>query len=109
ACRTDPDAPKHKGLSILIVPTVSEGFSWQPVETVGGGYTSATFYDDVRVPVTNVVLGENEGWRLITSQLNHERVSLASAGLIERKLTDVRRWAQQTTLPDGRRVIDQEW
>jgi len=109
ACRTNPDAPKHKGLSIIIVPTTSEGFSWQPVETVGGGYTSATFYDDVRVPASNVILGENEGWRLITSQLNHERVSISSAGMIERKLTEVRRWAQQTRLPDGRRVIDQEW
>jgi 3-oxocholest-4-en-26-oyl-CoA dehydrogenase alpha subunit len=109
ACRTNPDAPKHKGLSILIVPTDSAGFSWQPVVTVGGGYTSATFYDDVRVPATNLVLGENEGWRLITSQLNHERVALSSAGTIERKYTDVRRWAQQTVLADGRRVIDQEW
>src|SRR3954468_24170845 len=109
ACRTAPDAPKHKGLSILIVPTDSPGFSWQPVPTLGGGYTSATFYDDVRVPASNIVLGENEGWRLITSQLNHERVALSSAGVIERKLIDVRRWSQQTTLPDGRRVIDQEW
>jgi alkylation response protein AidB-like acyl-CoA dehydrogenase len=109
ACRTDPDAPKHKGLSILIVPTDSEGFSWQPVETVGGGFTSATFYDDVRVPTSNLVLGENEGWRLITSQLNHERVAIASSGIIERRLGEVRRWAQQTLLDDGRRVIDQEW
>jgi alkylation response protein AidB-like acyl-CoA dehydrogenase len=109
ACRTDPDAPKHKGLSILIVPTDADGFSWQPVPTLGGGYTSATFYDDVRVPATNLVLGENEGWRLITSQLNHERVAISSAGVIERKLTDVRRWAQETRLPDGQRVIDREW
>jgi alkylation response protein AidB-like acyl-CoA dehydrogenase len=109
ACRTDPDAPKHKGLSILIVPTTSTGFSWQPVVTVGGGFTSATFYDDVRVPVGNLVLGENEGWQLITSQLNHERIALASPGAAERRLTEVRRWAQQQKLADGRRVIDQEW
>jgi alkylation response protein AidB-like acyl-CoA dehydrogenase len=79
------------------------------VHTIGGGYTSATYYDNVRVPVDNVVLGENEGWRLITSQLNHERVALSSAGMVERKITDVRRWAQETRLGDGRRVIDQEW
>jgi alkylation response protein AidB-like acyl-CoA dehydrogenase len=109
ACRTDPTAKRHKGLSIIIVPTTAEGFSYTPVRTIGGGYTSATYYDDVRVPVENVVLGENRGWELITSQLNHERVALSSAGAVERKITDVRRWAQETKLGDGRRVIDQEW
>ena len=109
ACRTDPDAKRHKGLSILIVPVDSPGFSYTPVHTIGGGYTSATYYDDVRVPVENVVLGENRGWELITSQLNHERVVLSSAGAVERRIHDVRRWAQQTELADGRRVIDQEW
>jgi alkylation response protein AidB-like acyl-CoA dehydrogenase len=109
ACRTDPDAPKHKGISILIVPTTAEGFSWTPVPVIGGGFTSATFYDNVRVPAANLVSGENHGWRLITSQLNHERVALSSPGMIQRKLDDVRRWAQETKLPDGRRVIDQEW
>jgi alkylation response protein AidB-like acyl-CoA dehydrogenase len=109
ACRTDPDAKRHKGLSIIIVPTDAPGFSYTPVRTIGGGYTSATYYDNVRVPVGNVVLGENEGWRLLTSQLNHERVALSSAGMVERKINDVRRWAQDTKLADGRRVIDQEW
>ena len=68
-----------------------------------------TFYEDVRVPAENLVGGENMGWSLITSQLNHERVTLCSPGIIERVLGDVRAWAQQTKLPDGRRVIDQEW
>jgi alkylation response protein AidB-like acyl-CoA dehydrogenase len=109
ACRTDPDAKRHKGLSIIIVPTDAEGFSWTKVHTLGGGYTSATYYDNVRVPVENVVLGENRGWELITSQLNHERVSLSSAGSVQTKIDQVRRWAQETKLPDGRRVVDQEW
>ncbi|MDX6219395.1 MAG: 3-oxocholest-4-en-26-oyl-CoA dehydrogenase alpha subunit [Frankiales bacterium] len=109
ACRTDPDAKRHKGLSIIIVPTDSAGFSWTKVHTLGGGYTSATYYDNVRVPAENVVLGENRGWELITSQLNHERVSLSSAGSVQTKIDTVRRWAQETKLADGRRVIDQEW
>ncbi len=109
ACRTDPQAKRHRGLSMIIVPTDSEGFSFTPVHTVGGGYTSATYYDNVRVPVENVVLGENRGWELITSQLNHERVALSSAGMIEAKILAVRRWAQETKLGDGRRVLDQEW
>ena len=90
ACRTDPDAPKHKGISIILVPTTSPGFSHSPIWLLGGGHTNATFYNDVRVPVTNVVLGENEGWKLITSQLNHERVALAPAGKLDRPLQQVR-------------------
>jgi 3-oxocholest-4-en-26-oyl-CoA dehydrogenase alpha subunit len=109
ACRTDPDAKKHKGLSILIVPTDAEGFSWTPVETVAGPSTSATYYQDVRVPVSNRVGDENAGWPLITNQLNHERVALTSAAPIVNALQEVRGWAQQTKLADGRRVIDQEW
>src|SRR5215831_13302308 len=96
ACRTDPDAPKHKGISIILVPTSSSGFSHSPIWLLGGGHTNATFYNDVRVPVTNVVLGENEGWKLITSQLNHERVALAPAGKLERHLHQVRQWAEVT-------------
>ncbi len=109
ACRTDPDAKRHKGLSMIIVPTDAEGFSYTKVHTIGGGYTSATYYDNVRVPVENLVFEENRGWELITSQLNHERVSLSSAGAVQSKIADVRAWAQETKLPDGRRVVDQEW
>ena len=109
ACRTDPEAPKHKGITILMVPTDAEGFSWNRVNTMGGGLTSVTYYSDVRVPVTNRVGEENQGWRLMTNQLNEERVALSSSGVIERRLTEVRRWAQETKLADGRRVIDQEW
>jgi alkylation response protein AidB-like acyl-CoA dehydrogenase len=109
ACRTDPDAPRHKGLSILIVPTDSPGFSWTPVRTVAGPTTSATYYADVRVPVNALVGDVNGGWPLITNQLNHERVALTSAAPIMTALREVVDWAQNTKLPDGRRVIDQEW
>ena len=109
ACRTDPDAPKHKGLSILIVPTDSAGFSWQPVVTVGGGYTSATFYDDVRVPVDQHRPRRERRLAAHHQPAQPRAGALSSAGTIERKFTDVRRWAQQTKLADGRRVIDQEW
>ncbi len=109
AVRTDPEAPKHKGLSMLLVPTDAPGFSWTPVRTMAGVTTSATFYQDVRVPVTNLVGEENKGWSLITNQLNHERVALCSAANLQHLVNDVRRWAHETTLADGRRVIDQEW
>ncbi|HEX7131667.1 MAG TPA: acyl-CoA dehydrogenase family protein [Iamia sp.] len=109
AARTDPEAKRHKGLSMFLVDTDSPGFSWTPVPTVAGMTTSATFYDDVRVPAANLVGGENEGWKLITNQLNHERVALCSAAPVQNMLAEVRRWAHDTLLPDGRRVIDQEW
>lgn len=109
ATRTDPDVAKHKGLSMFLVPTDAEGFSWTPVHTMAGPSTSATFYEDVRVPATNLVGELNGGWRLITNQLNHERVALCSAAGLQNAVADVRRWAHDTTLPDGRRVIDQEW
>jgi alkylation response protein AidB-like acyl-CoA dehydrogenase len=109
ACRTDPDAPRHKGLSILIVPTTAEGFSWTPVRTVAGPTTSATYYSDVRVPASALVGAENEGWALITNQLNHERIALTSAAPLRTALAEVCDWARATLLPDGRRVADQEW
>ena len=109
ACRTDPSAPRHKGLSIIIVPTSAEGFSWTPVRTVAGVTTSATYYSSVRVPVSSLVGEENQGWPLITNQLNHERVALTSAAPVLSALASVREWARETKLADGRRVIDAEW
>ncbi|WP_328926511.1 acyl-CoA dehydrogenase family protein [Streptomyces sp. NBC_00190] len=81
ACRTDPQAPKHKGISIILVPTDAAGFSWTPIDTVGGLTTTATYYDSVRVPAGNLVGPEHGGWGLITNQLNHERVALAAIGM----------------------------
>lgn len=109
ACRTNPDASKHAGISIILVPTTSEGFSWTPIHTMGGASTSSTYYQDVRVPVTNVVGEIDKGWEVIVNQLNYERVSLAAPGTLERPYIETVRWAQETKLADGRRVIDQEW
>ncbi|OKK18181.1 acyl-CoA dehydrogenase [Streptomyces sp. CB00455] len=81
ACRTDPQAPKHEGISIILVPTDAAGFSWTPIDTVGGLTTTATYYDSVRVPAGNLVGPEHGGWGLITNQLNHERVALAALGM----------------------------
>jgi 3-oxocholest-4-en-26-oyl-CoA dehydrogenase alpha subunit len=109
ACRTDPGAPRHKGLSIIIVPTDSPGFSWTPVHTMAGPTTSATYYSDVRVPATSLIGAEHQGWPLITNQLNHERVALTSAAPLRSALREVRDWAAATKLADGQRVIDSEW
>jgi alkylation response protein AidB-like acyl-CoA dehydrogenase len=109
ATRTDPEVAKHKGISMFIVPMDTPGIKVVPMQLLGGHNINYTFYEDVRVPATALVGGENNGWTLITNQLNHERVTLCSPGIIERALADTRAWAQATKLADGRRVIDQEW
>ncbi len=109
AVRTDPDLPRHKGLSMILVPADAPGFSYTPVHTVAGVSTSATYYEDVRVPASNLVGELNGGWSLMTNQLNHERVALTSAAPLTYSIDMVRRWAQETKNPDGQRVIDSEW
>lgn len=109
AVRTSPDLPKHRGISLIIVPTDTPGFKAVPIRNFGDFNTNYTFYEDVRVPYSNVVGGENMGWRLIVEQLNHERVTLCSSGIMERALDDTVAWARSTVTPDGTRVIDKPW
>ncbi|HWE57519.1 MAG TPA: acyl-CoA dehydrogenase family protein [Acidimicrobiales bacterium] len=109
AARTDPEAKKHKGISMFVVPMDTPGLSLQPMSLLSEHDINQTFFDDMRIPASCLVGQENEGWSLITNQLNHERVTLCSSGVIERALDDVQRWAQETKLADGRRIIDQEW
>lgn len=109
AARTNQEAPRHRGISMLIVPTTAEGFSWTPVHTMAGPDTSATYYQDVRVPVSSLVGEENAGWKLVTNQLNHERVALVSAQPIFLALGEVREWAQNTKDAHGNRIIDSQW
>jgi len=109
AARTDPEAKKHKGISIFAVPMDTPGITLAPMRLLSEHDINQTFLDDVRVPASAIVGGENQGWGLITNQLNHERVTLCSPGIIERVLDDVQRWACETRLADGRRVVDQEW
>jgi alkylation response protein AidB-like acyl-CoA dehydrogenase len=109
AARTDPEAPKHKGISIFTVPTTAPGFSWAPLHTIVDAGTTTTFYEDVRVADRFLIGGQNRGWKLITNQLNYERVSICPPGMAECLIADTHAWARETRLPDGRRVIDQEW
>jgi 3-oxo-4-pregnene-20-carboxyl-CoA dehydrogenase beta subunit len=107
ACRTAPS--RHKGITILIVDTRDPGFSWTPIITHDGAHhVNATYYAGVRVPVRMRVGAENEGWRLITTQLNHERVMLGPAGRIAALHDRVQAWAAERALlvqPDLRRAL----
>ncbi|MCX5091369.1 acyl-CoA dehydrogenase family protein [Streptomyces sp. NBC_00365] len=110
ACRTDPGASKHRGISIVLVPTDAPGFSWTPIETVGGLTTTATYYDGIRVPSSNLVGEENGGWELITNQLNHERVALAAIGMQAEDFYAAALQAASTPDPvTGRRRVDEPW
>src|SRR5262245_26694723 len=109
AVRTDPAAPKHKGISIIMVDRHAAGVTITPIRTLGGNRTNMTFLENVRVPVGNRVGRENEGWRLITTQLNHERVALLAPGPVARFVEETAAWARETRRGDGRRVIDEPW
>jgi alkylation response protein AidB-like acyl-CoA dehydrogenase len=109
AVRTDPNAAKHAGISIIAVDLKSPGIRIDPMHLLSDHDINTVFFDGVRVPADRLVGGENKGWKLITNQLNHERVTLCSSGLLESSFEATRRFAQETKLPDGRRVVDQEW
>jgi alkylation response protein AidB-like acyl-CoA dehydrogenase len=109
AARTDPEAKKHAGISIILVPTDVPGFTCTPTYTLGGERSNSTFYEDVRVPVANRVGPENAGWGLITSQLNHERITLAAGGAADKLLEQVWGWARETEAPEGGLIIDRPW
>ncbi|MEU3311486.1 acyl-CoA dehydrogenase family protein [Streptomyces sp. NPDC006662] len=110
ACRTDPHAPKHQGISIILVPTDSPGFSWTPIHTVGGLTTTATYYDGIRVPAGHLVGPEHGGWGLITNQLNHERVALAAIGMQAEDFYEAARTHAVTPDPaTGERPADRPW
>ena len=110
AARTDPDAKKHKGITMFIVPADTPGFSAAPIHTLNGSATAMTYYEDVRVPKENIVGGLNGGWKLITTQLNHERVGLAAFGSAAFARTEkVIAWARDTETADGTKMIDLPW
>ena len=110
AARTDPNAPKHKGITMFIVPATAKGFSASPIHTMGGSATAMSYYENVRIPEDAVVGGVNGGWKLITTQLNHERVGLAAFGSACYARTEkVIDWARSTETADGQKMIDLPW
>lgn len=108
AARTDPDLARHKGVSIMILDTDAPGFSHTLIQTVGN-FTSATYYDNVQVPADRLVGQLHGGWKLITAQLNHERLGLGSwSDKVFGPFTRVLHWAKAKD-EQGRRAVDQPW
>ncbi len=109
AVRTgDPETqPRHKGISILLVPTSAAGFSNTPIYTIGGGETNTTYYDNVRVPASYRVGDENRGWQVITSQLNRERLTLMNPGTANLMFQQTVAHARDTLAADGHPLLQQ--
>src|SRR5690606_1776064 len=85
------------------------GFSFTPIHALGENNVHATYYDNVRVPYSNLVGKEGHGWKLITSQLNHERVALCAVGPLRKILEDTVAWAKETPAGDGEMLLDVPW
>jgi alkylation response protein AidB-like acyl-CoA dehydrogenase len=109
ACRTNPEVAKHKGISIIMVPMDAPGVSRTPISNLGDANISAIYLEDVRVPISNRVGPEDGGWRMITTQLNHERIALMMVGPVARLSAEVRDWAGTTSNGQGGVVLDQPW
>lgn len=110
AARTDPDAPKkHKGISIFLVPNDHPGWSCTAVHTLGDVRTNATFYDNIRLPERHLVGELHGGWKLITSQLNRERLSLVNVGPTSVLFNRVVDWAGEVEVPGEGRLLDLPW
>ena len=81
--RTDPDVPKHKGISYFVVDMRSPGIEVRPItEMTGQSHFNETFFTDVRIPVENRIGAEGDGWRLAGVTLGNERVSLSEGGVL---------------------------
>ncbi len=110
AARTDPTAEKkHRGISMFLVPHTDPGWSFTPVHTLGDVRTNATYYDNIRLPDNHLVGELHGGWKLVTSQLNRERLSLVNVGPTSVLFNNVVEWAGQASLADGSVLLDQPW
>jgi 3-oxocholest-4-en-26-oyl-CoA dehydrogenase alpha subunit len=104
--RTNPDAPKHKGLTLFLVPTTSTGYEIQPIHTLGGQVTNATFYTDVRVPDSARIGGIEAGWDVMKVALVYERGVGGTASMELTLSRDLAAWAREAKRPDGSAVFD---
>ncbi len=110
AARTnhDPAIKKHKGITIFLVPTSFEGFSCTPIHTLGMR-TNATYYQDIRVPDKYRIGEIDGGWKLITGQLNRERLSIVNPGMVTGLFEQVCQWCAATRDVNGQPLINTPW
>jgi alkylation response protein AidB-like acyl-CoA dehydrogenase len=103
--RTEPDAPRHAGISYLLVPMKTPGIEVRPLRTMtGGAEFNEVFFTDVRVPQSNVVGKRGDGWSVANTTLRHERNMLANTGRLETALVALVHLMQQETCNGGRAI-----
>ena len=107
--RTDPDAPKHRGLSFVLVDMKSPGVTVRPIIHMAGGHEfNQVTFDDVRVPRANVVGDEDRGWYVAVTLLDFERSGIDYSAAARRMLDDVREFATETKR-NGQPLIEIPW
>ncbi|HVM67948.1 MAG TPA: acyl-CoA dehydrogenase family protein [Acidimicrobiales bacterium] len=104
--RTDPDVPKHTGLTMFLIPTDAHGYERQPIYTLGGQVTNATFYTDVRVPDAARVGGVDDGWSVMHVALVYERGGGGHGSTAEAIFDKAVAWARTATREDGTTYYD---
>jgi len=106
--RTDPEAPKHQGITCLLVDMTLPGITVRPLITIAGGHDfNDVFFDDVRVPVASMLGPAHEGWRVAMTTLSHERGGVAKLHLGTRaKVARLLEEAKRTPLGDGRSAAE---
>lgn len=105
AVRTDPSAPKHKGISIIIIPNNAPGVTLVKQTTWGNHTTNEVFFDNVRVPMENLIGNVNQGWLILTGALDHERIVMGSSGQIRRIFDDLVKHCKHIVV-DGELLIN---
>jgi len=108
AVRTEPEAPKHKGISMMIVPMDRPGITVQPLWTWSGIRTNAVFFDDVRVPRDNLIGERGMGFYYAMMALDFERIMIGSVGLLRRFLGELKAFVRRTR-HDGRPLGAVPW
>ncbi|KAA1277252.1 MAG: acyl-CoA dehydrogenase, partial [SAR202 cluster bacterium] len=107
--RTDPDAPKHRGISFVLVDMKSPGVTVRPIINMAGGHEfNQVTFDDVRVPRANVVGDEDRGWYVAVTLLDFERSGIDYSAAARRMLDDVREFATETKR-NGQPLIEIPW
>ena len=104
--RTNPEVPKHKGLTMFLVPTDVAGFELQPIYTLGGQRTNATFYSELRVPDSLRIGAVDEGWRVMRVALVYERGGGGRGAAGPTLAEKVAAWAMSRDRGDGTTYYD---
>lgn len=105
-CRTEPERPKHAGLSYLLVPMTTPGIEVRPLRTMTGrAEFNEVFFTDVRVPLDQIVMGRGDGWHVANITLKHERLLLGDPNRLMHRVHRIRELMERTTV-EGARVVE---